>query len=475
MAVVTIGQIRQTLKKALAYIAQAHKTNGRLLLSSNASYNPGDIELTNEMFQQVIDVADSKGKGGKPGSILAYHVIQSFKPGEIDSEKAHQIGLEFVEKICGDDYQYMIATHVDREHIHNHIIFNACNRNTFKRYRCPKTRLQELRDISDELCRKYGLDIIEKTSHSMSEIIGEKYARIKGKSTKDNLRYLIDKAVSESSSFREFQYRLEQADIEVTTRRSNLLFRDRQSMRRAVRAWRLGVAYTEVAIIARLGRREVKELTINPRMILDDTGSAYRVIIPGTKGNLLLSVAKADCVDHHDVIRIYLAKHQKVVVSERNGDYFGEFLPEQLYVFFQKPIQGAINYQRARQMKRGASSKQQKYFALVDRKVAQLHDVEKLLSIRIDLAKMTGEERKKYIEKIRNTRYENNERLQGLLVERQKIYDEYKTFSLEQAERAVLEVDEQIGRLTELLQDLEQVEKNANDLDLNERERRKGR
>lgn len=99
---------------------------------------------------------------GKPSGNVAYHAYQSFKPGEISPEDCHQIGLELAKKLWGDRYQVLVATHLDKEHLHNHFIINSVSFIDGKKFNDNRSAYRMLRETSDDLCRQYGLSVIEK-------------------------------------------------------------------------------------------------------------------------------------------------------------------------------------------------------------------------------------------------------------------------------------------------------------------------
>ena len=114
MAVTKIKSIHSTLKKAVQYIVNPHKTDNFFLVDS--------FGCVPQMAHQEFAMTASRGTGR--GSVLAFHLIQSFKPGETDPETAHKIGQEFASLVTGDRYEYVVATHMDKDHIHNHICIN---------------------------------------------------------------------------------------------------------------------------------------------------------------------------------------------------------------------------------------------------------------------------------------------------------------------------------------------------------------
>ena len=110
MAITKIHRITSTLNKALDYIKDINKTDDTLLITGyGCSPEIADIE-----FEQV------RRNAMKPGGTLAFHLIQSFAPGEVDYETAHKIGVELADKVLRNRFQYVVATHIDKDHIHNH-------------------------------------------------------------------------------------------------------------------------------------------------------------------------------------------------------------------------------------------------------------------------------------------------------------------------------------------------------------------
>lgn len=124
MAVTKIKPIKSTLKKALDYIQNPDKTDGKMLVSSfGCSYETADIEF-GFTLSQALD----------RGNNLAHHLIQSFEPGEVDYEKAHEIGKQLADAVTKGQYEYVLTTHIDKGHIHNHIIFCAVNFVDYHKY-----------------------------------------------------------------------------------------------------------------------------------------------------------------------------------------------------------------------------------------------------------------------------------------------------------------------------------------------------
>ena len=156
MAITKIKPIKSTLKKALDYIQNPEKTDGKVLISSyGCSYETADIE-----FGFTISQAMEKGNN------LAHHLMQSFSPAEcaaglVTLEKAHEMGKQLADRITKGQHEYVIATHVDKGHIHNHIIFCSVNFVDHHKYVSNKKTYYNIRNVSDEICRENGLSVIE--------------------------------------------------------------------------------------------------------------------------------------------------------------------------------------------------------------------------------------------------------------------------------------------------------------------------
>ena len=146
MAVTKIHPIKSTLKAALDYIMDSNKTDERILISS-LNCNPITAHLE---FEQTKIECNSKAK------VLARHLIQAFAPGETTPEEAHKIGIELCEKVLQGKYEYVITTHVDKEHIHNHILFNNVSFHTGKAYQSNKKSYHQIRNYSDDLSHHYN-------------------------------------------------------------------------------------------------------------------------------------------------------------------------------------------------------------------------------------------------------------------------------------------------------------------------------
>lgn len=336
MAYVKMGQIKSTLGKALAYIARDDATQGGVYVSTNAAViDPSDH---NAVAAMMADTSERTGRGSRQGSVLAHHVIQSFDPDEtLDAETAHRVGVDFAERITGGDHEYMIATHVDKDHVHNHIIFNAVNMKTGRKFRCQRDTISRIRQVSDDLCLKAGLSVMpEPPKRPTGKSLADIYLVVKGTSQKRFLQTEIDKAAQFARSFDELEGQLRLAGIEVSRRQGSLSFRA-EDQKRAVRDYRLGEAFTESAIMARLARQEVNRIDVDESMILAEDEHSVRVRVPGSRGQLALTLARNQLVAHGRTLRAYIPAHGDHALSDRRGRYVRHVETKDLYQWFSQP------------------------------------------------------------------------------------------------------------------------------------------
>ena len=212
MAVTKIHPIEKTLHLALNYIMNADKTDEKFLISS-FNCNP---KLAHLEFEQTKRECNSKAK------ILARHLIQSFAPGETTPEQAHKIGLELCEKVFQGKYEYVLTTHIDKGHLHNHILFNNVSFVTGKAYQSNKRSYHQIRTVSDEICKENGLSVIDenyKKFKNRYSTNGKSYIEYmefkKGGSWKNRLHLAIDKAILNSGTYEEFLKAMEDLGYEI--------------------------------------------------------------------------------------------------------------------------------------------------------------------------------------------------------------------------------------------------------------------
>ena len=244
MAVTKIKPIKSTLSKALDYIQNPDKTDGKMLVSSfGCSYETADIEFEYTLSQAL-------GKGNN----LAFHLIQSFGPGEVDYETAHKIGKQLADAVTKGQHEYVLTTHIDKGHVHNHIIFCAANFVDHHKYNSNKRSYYGIRNMSDKLCRENGLSVVVPGKGSKGKSYAEYQAEKTGTSWKGKLKTAIDALIPQVSSFEELLQRLQASGYEVKP--GKYISCRAPGQERFTRLKTLGADYTEEALKERIeGRR----------------------------------------------------------------------------------------------------------------------------------------------------------------------------------------------------------------------------
>ena len=240
MAVTKIKPIKSTLSKALDYIQNPDKTDGKtLVFSFGCSYETADIE-----FEYTLSQARQKGNN------LAFHLIQSFEPGEVDCEKAHTIGKQLADAVTKGQHEYVLTTHIDKGHIHNHIIFCAVNFVDYHKYNSNKRSYYGIRNMSDKLCRENGLSVVIPGKGSKGKSYAEYTAEKQGTSYKAKLKTAIDTLIPQVKDFDELLRRLQEMGYEI--KQGKYISFRAAGQERFTRTKTLGAAYTEEAIKERI-------------------------------------------------------------------------------------------------------------------------------------------------------------------------------------------------------------------------------
>ena len=246
MAVTKIKPIKSTLSKALDYIQNPDKTDGKMLVSSfGCSYETADIEFGFTLAQAI-----------EKGNNLAHHLIQSFEPGEVDYEKAHAIGKQLADAVTKGQHEYVLTTHIDKGHIHNHIIFCAVNFVDYHKYNSNKRSYYGIRNMSDKLCRENGLSVVVPGKGSKGKSYAEYQAEKTGTSWKGKLKIAVDALIPQVSSFEELLTRLQAAGYEIKP--GKYVSCRAPGQERFTRLKTLGADYTEEAIRERIAGRRTK-------------------------------------------------------------------------------------------------------------------------------------------------------------------------------------------------------------------------
>lgn len=273
MAVTKIKAIRGTLSKAIAYILNPEKTDEKLLVSSYGCAS----ETAAREFEWTRKIAEQKGMN--PVRIIARHVIQSFEIGEVTPELAHEIGKRFADEILGGKYEYVLTTHIDKDHVHNHLIFNAVDFVNYHAYKSYKRIYYDMREVSDRLCKENGLSVIPP---SQNKGMGYKeYTEAKrGTSWKQKLKQTIDRLVITAKDYDDFLRLMQEAGYEIKTGKY-ISFRAK-GQERFTRSKTIGENYTEERIKERIAgrtpRRSQRQTTPKGISLIGDIQERIRLI-----------------------------------------------------------------------------------------------------------------------------------------------------------------------------------------------------
>ncbi len=246
MAVTKIKPVKSTLSKALDYIENPDKTDGKMLISSfGCSYETADIEFGFTLSQAL-----------ERGNNLAFHLIQSFEPGEVSPEKAHEIGRQLADAVTKGQHEYVITTHIDKGHVHNHILFCAVNFVDHHKYNSNRRSYYGIRNMSDKLCRDNGLSVVVPNKGSKGKSYAEYQAEKAGTSWKGKLKIAVDALIPQVSDFEELLQRLQAAGYEIKP--GKYISCRAPGQERFTRLKTLGADYTEEAIRERIAGRRTK-------------------------------------------------------------------------------------------------------------------------------------------------------------------------------------------------------------------------
>ena len=261
------------MSKAIAYILNPEKTDEKLLVSSYGCAS----ETAAREFEWTRKIAEQKGM--TPVRIIARHVIQSFEIGEVTPELAHEIGKQFADEILEGKYEYVLTTHIDKDHVHNHLIFNAVDFVDYHAYKSYKRIYYDMREVSDRLCKENGLSVIPP---SQNKGMGYKeYTEAKrGTSWKQKLKQTIDRLVITAKDYDDFLRLMQEAGYEIKTDKY-ISFRA-EGQERFTRSKTIGENYTEERIKERIAgrtpRKSQRQTTPKGISLIGDIQERIRLI-----------------------------------------------------------------------------------------------------------------------------------------------------------------------------------------------------
>ena len=261
------------MSKAIAYILNPEKTDEKLLVSSYGCAS----ETAAREFEWTRRIAEQKGMN--PVRIIARHVIQSFEIGEVTPELAHEIGKQFADEILGGKYEYVLTTHIDKDHVHNHLIFNAVDFVDYHAYKSYKRIYYDMREVSDRLCKENGLSVIPPSQNKGMSY--KEYTEAKrGTSWKQKLKQTIDRLVITAKDYDDFLRLMQEAGYEIKPGKY-ISFRA-EGQDRFTRSKTIGENYTEERIKERIAgrtpRRSQRQTTPKGISLIGDIQERIRLI-----------------------------------------------------------------------------------------------------------------------------------------------------------------------------------------------------
>ena len=262
MAITKIHPIKSTLNLAISYIVNGEKTDEQILVTTHKCHQ----ETAHTQFLRT------RNDAGTNGTVLARHLIQSFLPGETSPEMAHQIGLELCKKVLKYEYEYVLSTHIDKGHIHNHIIFNNVNMVTGKCYQSNKKSYRQIRYQSDKLCKDNNLSVIDEfyesykrkyKTNGKSWYENEQFK--KGTSWKSKLQFDIDHLIKQSKDWEEFLKKIAELGYEIKHGK-HIAFKPKDKQR-FTRSKTIGEDYTEERLRERITENQsIKTPSVKKRI-----------------------------------------------------------------------------------------------------------------------------------------------------------------------------------------------------------------
>lgn len=266
--------VATALGKTTDYVENPDKTNGGEWISS---YECDPMMADEEFLLSKRQYAQLTGRDQGERDVIAYHLRQSFKPGKIDPATANKIGYDLAMSLTKGKHAFLVCTHVDRQHIHSHIIFNSTALDCSKKFRNFWGSSFAIRKISDRLCVENGLSIIEKPKQGRGSY-GTWIGNEKQPTLRDSLAELIDGNLEQSLTLEELKTALRNAGCEVK-HGAHLAVKLPQG-KRFIRCDSLGDDYTEHALLKRLGCEQIARPAAKKKFLSPD----------GKKPNLLIDI-----------------------------------------------------------------------------------------------------------------------------------------------------------------------------------------
>ena len=475
MAVVKLGKpVKSNLggpNGAMAYIIDPAKTDGGRLVSSNYERTGTDYDA---LADPMLEDNENSPKGIQKNSRLAYHIKLSFSPDDpVTPERVHELGVEFAHRITSDEYKFVVATHTDRHHLHDHIMVCAASRyGKHLKAELPKDIIEQWRVIANEISEREGLSVIfnpatervarkmrgdettpnedpttqardpkhvEETSEpgtaatarttrraeneepmerrygmSMEEI----YASAKGLGVKDQLRMLIDLTLAGAENFEDWRNMLDVQGVDVTVRGQHFTFTMKDTGFK-VRDTKLGSAYDMTNIMAGLQSTPVIPITFNRRLVAKQTRKTVTVWLPGTHRKKKITFdAKRLVDDGGSTLRAFLPRDRDQIILDPSNRYAGKTPTTGLYQWFGEPtsrLEPQTTPERL-PLRYGVSPAQQRWYQAQARRLDRLAGEAKALNAAIRWTRLAGGDSAKGLKLLRGKVRESHDELQAAVI-----------------------------------------------------------
>lgn len=409
MAVVKLGsKVKTNLPATLKYVINPAKNDdGRLVYASYSGEKHDAIALAEPMIHDLERCANGLCRDG----VLALHLKHSFSPDEhVTAEQVHELGVMLAEAITGGDYKYVVSTHMDRHHLHNHIVICAANRRTGRKMRLTRKSIDRWRAISDEICRREGLGVLENPSveaamkhDELREVMlrapgqddepapfrpattiaatgvgvgmNELYAAAKGKGVKERMRILIDLDAARANSIGELFRLLDSHGISLSVRGGEATFMDKATGRR-FRGPRLGAAYTLDRIGTRISNGAgMLHLTFNQRLVASETERTVSVWLPGSKRRRKVSLPIGMLRRDGSTWHVLMPATFTGMLTDRANRYAARFDADTLADAFGRPgqrVEPMAQRPRTQDARYASSEPQRRYYEAQARRLDEL-------------------------------------------------------------------------------------------------------
>lgn len=454
MAVVKLGRpVKSNLgghNGAMAYIIDPAKTDGGRLVSSNYERTGTDYDA---LADPMLEDNERSPKGIRKNSRLAYHIKLSFSPDDpVTPEKVHELGVEFAHRITSDEYKFVVATHTDRHHLHDHIMVCAASRyGKHLKAELPKDIIDQWRAVSDEICRREGLSVVfnpvvEEQTRKMRDgttaegddgtsparkasggeplerrygmSMEEIYASAKGMGTKDRIRMLIDLTSSTAENFEDWKDMLDIRGIGIEVRGQHLTYILKDTGFK-VRDAKLGQAYDMTNIMAGLQSTPVIPITFNRRLVAKQTRKTITVWLPGTHRRKKITFDAKHLVDDGgSTLRAFLPRDRDQIILDPSNRYAGKTPTPGLYQWFGEPtsrLEPLTSPERL-PLRYGVSPAQQRFYQAQARRLDRLAGEAKALNAAIRWTRLAGGDSAKGLGLLRTKVRESHDELQSAVI-----------------------------------------------------------